>query len=119
METSEPFKVHLSTKAKAKISEDIYVKKSPIHGDGLFAKNDIEKDTTIHYTHIKHIKYGLINLIPNCEYNHSKDNENCKIVTYDNRKSLVAIKDILKDEEIFVDYTKDFELEQPHSKWSK
>ena len=42
-----------------------------------------------------------------------------KIVTYDNRKSLVAIKDILKDEEIFVDYTKDFELEQPHSKWSK
>lgn len=111
--------VETTAKAKAKMSEDTHVKKSPIHGNGLFAKNDIEKDTTIHYTHIKHIKYDWINLIPNCEYNHSKDNENCKIVTYDNRKSLVAIKDILKNEEIFVDYTKDFELEQPHSEWKK
>ena len=112
METSEPFKVNLSTKAKAKISENIYVKKSPVHGDGLFAKNDIEKDTTIHYTHIKHIKYGLINLIPNCQYNHSKDNENCKIVTYDNRISLVAIKDILKAQETVKEVYMDEKIEK-------
>ena len=46
-------------------------------------------------------------------YNHSKLNENSELKTIDRAKILVTLKDIKAGEEIFVDFTKDKDLEQP------
>jgi len=49
-------------------------------------------------------------------------NENCKIKTIENEfgvryKQLFSIREIKRGEEIFVDYTKDSDLEQPQKNW--
>lgn len=110
-------KISFSANVDATISDDLCFKKSPVDGNGLFSVGKIEEGTVIHPTHFRHIKYGWINLVPNYKYNHSKINENCKIVTENNTKFLVAIRDLSPDEEIFVDYTKDLDLEQPMNGW--
>ena len=93
---------------------------SDIHGIGLFAKQDIPKNTLIHYTHSYHPRYkSWINLVPNCKYNHSKKNENCEIVTEDKAMKMVTSKDISGGEELLVDYTKNETLEQPQEEWAK
>ena len=65
-----------------------------------------------------------INITPNCLYNHSIVNENCKIKTITNEygvkyKQMFALRDIKEGEEIFVDYTKDSDLEQPQRNWKE
>jgi len=116
---TDKVKVCHTLKLSHEMSKNLHIKKSDVHGKGLFAKDDIKKDCMIQATHVKNKKYGVINLVPNSDYNHSKDNENCKIVTDSNIKSLFAIRDISKDEEILVDYNKDFDLEQPKPDWIK
>tara|TARA_A100001201_G_scaffold98282_1_gene84713 strand:+ start:132 stop:545 length:414 start_codon:yes stop_codon:yes gene_type:complete len=111
-------KVCHTLKLNHEMSKNLHIKNSDIHGKGLFAKYNIKKDCVIQPTHVKNKKYGVINLVPNSDYNHSKDNENCKIITDNNIKYLVATKDINEGQEIFVDYTKDFDLEQPGTAWS-
>tara|TARA_R110000824_G_scaffold401660_1_gene613451 strand:+ start:1583 stop:1921 length:339 start_codon:yes stop_codon:yes gene_type:complete len=104
-------------------------KQSPIHGNGIFAIEDIQKHTELFETHLLDEPLW-INIKPNCSYNHSKDNENCSSVTKNvphivdgnelpakRIKFLVALSDIKKGEELFVDYTKDRDLEQPHQGW--
>ncbi len=108
------------------------LKKSLVHGNGIFATKDIKKHTTLFETHILDEPISLpmwINIKPNCSYNHSKDNENCSSVTrsisYVNGeevparqiKFLVTLRDIKKGEELLVDYTKDRDLEQPQDGW--
>ena len=100
------------------LGELVCLKDSGVHGIGLFAKQNILKDTLIHYTHIYHPRYkDWINLVPNCKYNHSKENENCEIVTEDKAMKMVASKDISESEELLVDYTKNKILEQPQEEW--
>jgi len=96
-------------------------KQSPCHGDGLIAEENIEADTFVWNTHLTfpEIKGLWINITPNCLYNHSKKYENCKIVTSGDVKSLYTIKKIKAGEELFIDYTKDRELEQPEEQWEK
>ena len=105
------------------------LKKSPIHGNGIFATEDIKKHTTLFETHVLD-EPMWINIKPNCSYNHSKDNENCSSVTRSissiidgeeiptrQIKFLVTLCDIKKGEELLVDYTKDPDLEQPQEGW--
>ena len=102
------------------LGELVCLKDSNIHGIGLFAKQNILKDTFIHYTHGYHRRYkDWINLVPNCKYNHSKENENCEIVIEDKVIKMVASKDIREGEELLVDYTKNEILEQPQEEWIK
>jgi SET domain-containing protein len=93
-------------------------KKSFCEGSGLIADKDIEPNTFVFITHARHPKLRMwVNITPNCLYNHSKEKENCKIVTVKNAKNLHTIKEVEKGQELFVDYTKDMDLEQPKENW--
>ena len=94
---------------------------SDCHGKGLIANEDIPKGRFIHVTHVWTSKYNTwANVKPNCMYNHSKKKENSLSKTIDdNTKILVALKDIMAGEEIFVDFTKDKDLEQPEEDWKE
>jgi hypothetical protein len=98
------------------------VKKSPIHGNGIFATQNIPTGTSLFQTHRLNIgnlvRGKWINIKPNCMYNHSI-NANCKSVTTSRHKLLVSIGDIKRGEEFLVDFTKDKDLEQPQEGWSE
>jgi hypothetical protein len=122
------------------------VQKSPIQGSGLFATEDIGEGVTLFQTHYRK-KTGLScethtarwhNMSPNCQYNHSKKNANCRSKTISTHecpecghvkqhceasgpgaKVLVTLREIQKGEELLVDYTKDLDLEQPEEGWSE
>tara|TARA_Y100000310_G_scaffold80480_1_gene77127 strand:- start:838 stop:1203 length:366 start_codon:yes stop_codon:yes gene_type:complete len=94
---------------QSELGEFVYLKDSNIQdaGVGLFAKENIPKDTFIHYTHAYHIKYkDWINLTPNNKYNHSKTEENCEVVRDNKVMKMVTLRDIYEGEELLVDYTK-------------
>ena len=123
--------LHAQPTVKGKPHDSVEVKDSPVHGVGLFAKEDIKKDTILHITHI-HLGHelfvkilqpgtGWLNVFPNNLVNHSKENENCHIVIKDKTKELVTLTEIIQGEELFVDYTKDQEggFEQPQEDWKE
>ena len=101
------------------LSDLVKLSSSNIEGIGLVAAQFIKKKTSIQRTHFFLIDAGWLNLMPNCQYNHSIKNENCEIVTHENTKYLVSLRDIEVGEEILVDYTKDGDLEQPQAGWDK
>jgi len=92
---------------------------SSVEGIGLLAAQFIKKGTDIQRTHFFIDSMGWLNLMPNCQYNHSAKNKNCEIITREGTKYLVSLKDIEIGEEILVDYTKDNDLEQPQGGWKK
>jgi len=98
----------------------VVFEKSECHGKGLIAEQDIPRGKILHVTQTWSYKHNIwINIKPNCMYNHSKLNENSQIKTIDKAKVLVASKDIKAGEEIFVDFTKDKDLEQPEGDWKQ
>lgn len=108
------------------MNENVQLSTSSIHGNGLFSRSDIKRDTLLHVTHVHKelVDYvdspcNWVNLIPNNQYNHSKEKENCKVLTDGLTKAIVTIRDISAGEELLVDYTKDADLEQPRTNWSK
>jgi SET domain-containing protein len=103
--------------AKGELSEMVYQDNSPIHGLGLFAKEDISSNTFIHETHAW-IKFAgtYVNLKPNNLYNHSI-HANCKTVKTGNIVRLESITSIKKGDELLVDYNKASELETPQKDW--
>ena len=115
------YPIHFQVNAKSSLPDCINLKKSSVHGLGLFATERITKGTTIHTTHFKHPPDGWINLVPNCRYNHSEVNENCEIITLESPqiKQIRSLVDIPEGQELFVDYTKDPDLEQPIESWEK
>ena len=95
---------------------------SPCEGRGLIANTDLPSGTEIHVTHAwSEVVNDWVNLKPNCSYNHSKVNENCVVETIScpRHKMLITLRDISKGEELFVDYTKDTDLEQPQEGWKE
>tara|TARA_B100000579_G_C22740594_1_gene808903 strand:- start:271 stop:579 length:309 start_codon:yes stop_codon:yes gene_type:complete len=99
-----------------------YVDKSEIHGNGIFASQDIAKGELITKTHYYHKGFRLwVNIKPDCMYNHSIKNANCESITKKSRlnasKYLHAIKRIKKNEELLVNFFKDLDLEQPETDW--
>ena len=104
---------------RSSLSDMVKLAASSVEGIGLLAAQFIKKGTNIQRTHFLIEDMGWINLMPNCQYNHSIKNENCEIVTREDTKYLVSLRDIEVGEEILVDYTKDNDLEQPQTGWKK
>ena len=116
--------VESSSFMRSVMSEDVEFSTSNIHGKGLLVNKDVEEGSFIHVTHVHkdlcelaNCENTWINLHPNHLYNHSKKNENCKVVTEGLTKGLITTKHIPSGQELLVDYTKDKDLEQPQSGW--
>ena len=95
------------------------VQKSGIHGEGVFAAKNIAADVTLFETRVMGPAGVWVNISPNCQYNHSKKNTNCRSETRGRFKFLMTIRKIEKGEELLVDFTKDPDLEQPQEGWSE
>ena len=102
---------------RAEMADCVSIRPSKIEGIGIFANEDIEEATIIQKTHFNHKEYGWINLIPNCKFNHSNLNANCKLVENNRYKELVSLRRINKDEEILMDYNTCPEIELPEEGW--
>lgn len=85
------------------LPDSLTIKKSKLHGLGLFAEKNINKNTYLGLSHIQYID-DLIRTPLGGFYNHS-DNPNCKKIKTGNYYHLYTIKDIKKGEEITVKYT--------------
>ena len=82
------------------------VRDSKIHGLGVFATEDIPKDTILGMTHVK-VRKMIVRTPLGGLYNHS-NNPNCVKFQPTNDNSvffLTSLKDIKKGEEITVQYT--------------
>ena len=81
------------------------IKSSDIDGVGVFAKEDIPKDTNLGVTHITDDRFldGLARVDFGGFYNHS-ENPNCKSIITDEFYNLITIKDIKKGDEITATY---------------
>ena len=90
-------------------------KESPIHGEGVFATQNIPANKRLFQTHALDDDVW-INIKPNCMYNHSK-NANCESITEGGYKLLVCTVEIQTGEELLIDFTKDKDLEQPQEGW--
>ncbi len=96
------------------LPEQVTIKKSKIHGLGLFAVSDIPKGTILGMTHFKHVDYenGWLRTPLGGFYNHSNV-PNCNLVDdyfgfaeYKNSsKSLCTLRDIFLGEELTCSYT--------------
>lgn len=95
-----------------------YVDNSDLGGRGVFAKKDLKKGETIGLLHtIKkmHVDYDFTEL--GRMHNH-KDEPNCHNEKVDNKRYLVASRNIKKGEELTTDYRLQPDLEQPKD-WFK
>lgn len=98
------------------------LKKSNIHGKGIFSNIDLKKGQNLFATHRASLSFSVekttmwTNLSPNFLYNHSHD-PNCASITKGKIKYLTTLRDIFAGEELLVDYTQDLDLEQPQSDW--
>lgn len=101
----------------ATMADSVSIRKSDIHGVGIFADIDIQTGTIIHKTHLRDKNYGWINFIPNSKYNHSISKANCELTQKGETKELVSIKYIKKDQEILVDYNQCSEIQPPEKDW--
>ena len=75
------------------------LKRSDVHGKGIFASKDIGANAVLFETHRKTsgaLKWA--NLIPNCSYNHSSS-PNCQSLTLGDFKYLVTLVEIKEGEE--------------------
>ena len=79
------------------------IKKSEIHGLGLYSLTEIPKDTTIGMTHVE-VENDLIRTPLGGFLNHS-DNPNCERKQHNKRWFLKTIKNIDKDEELTLEYS--------------
>ncbi|MEK9993363.1 MAG: SET domain-containing protein [Hydrogenophilales bacterium] len=81
------------------------IKKSPIHGLGLFAIEEINKNTLLGITHIKDDRFlhGYIRTPLGGFFNHSIS-PNCKAIYDEDLIKLKTIKNISINEELTVNY---------------
>ena len=96
--------------------KNIYVGNSEIHGKGLFSTDGLQEGDIIGDSHVPYDRVWYQVFPIGLFYNHSKE-PNCVIKTEDNVNLLIANRDIDKDEELIVDYTKQLYLEQPQEDW--
>ena len=105
--------------------KNIQVKKSKIHGKGIFAINDIKKNNIIEICNILEVKRRKVKGIFNdyvfkkskkksflalgygSLYNHADDN-NAIVQLQNDILYIIAVKDIKKGEEIFINYGDDY-----------
>jgi len=94
----------------------VYHNKSHIHGIGVFTPVNLKGGDTIGVSHAYYD--GFWYMTTHGYYNHS-ESPNCVIGTRDNINLIIAKVDIMKGEEITVDYREQPELEQPKEDWLK
>ena len=92
----------------------IYHHKSHIHGVGVFTPVDLKKGYIIGVSHARYD--GFWYMTTHGYYNHS-ESPNCIIETKDNINLIIAKVDIMRGEEITVDYREQPYLEQPKEDW--
>ncbi len=83
---------------------DYYIKSSDIHGKGSFAKNDIKKGSKEIGLTNKDQKNNIYFYSDLGMYTNHNKNSNLEIVVEGDKFYFVAVKDIKKDEELFLDY---------------
>lgn len=101
------------------LPDNLTIKESPIHGLGVFTKEDIETETVLHcYTHLLIKEPRIDNELHRVNFggfiNHDK-NPNCTltmVLEYNNNRKksyykLKTLKNIKAGEEITLDYTKE------------
>ena len=92
------------------LPDSLTIRRSPIHGLGLFATCDIASgiDLGIAHVHIMDFPQGYCRTPLGGFYNHS-DEPNCKLIDSDTMifyiKRLVTIKDVKEGDEITCRYT--------------
>lgn len=86
------------------LPKELFIGFSDIEGNGVFASEEIAKDTNLGISH-KLVDNELIRLPLGGFINHDKE-ENCTLIQKDNNFYLYTIKDIEVDEELVIDYNK-------------
>ena len=94
----------------------VYHHKSHIHGIGVFTPMNLKKGDTVGVSHAYYD--GFWYMTTHGYYNHS-ESPNCIIETRDNINLIIAKVDIMRGEEITVDYREQSYLEQPKEDWVK
>ena len=86
-------------------STNVYLKESPIHGMGLYAKEDIEKGHVFGITHVSDYEFedGYIRTPLGGFFNHSED-PNCEAYIEGRYIKLKTIKEVKKYEELTAHY---------------
>ena len=92
----------------------VYHHKSHIHGVGVFTPMNLKIGDVIGVSHAYYD--GFWYMTTHGYYNHS-ENSNCIIETRDNINLIIAKVDIMRGEEITVDYREQPYLEQPTGDW--
>ena len=89
------------------LSSSLTIKRSPIHGLGLFAITEISSQTDLGVSHVKddRFSHGYIRTPLGGFFNHSKK-PNCEAVYDGDLIKIIALTDINFGDEITVDYTK-------------
>tara|TARA_Y100001963_G_scaffold121626_1_gene170362 strand:+ start:626 stop:922 length:297 start_codon:yes stop_codon:yes gene_type:complete len=96
--------------------KNIYVGNSAIHGRGIFTTDGLKKGDVVGVSHVSYDRVWYQVFPIGIFYNHSSE-PNCVVNTDDNVNLVVANRDIEKNEELTVDYTKQLHLEQPRGDW--
>ena len=94
----------------------VYHHKSHIHGVGVFTPMNLKVGDVIGVSHAYYD--GFWYMTTHGYYNHS-ESPNCIIETRDNINLIIAKVDIMRGEEITVDYREQPFLEQPEEDWVK
>ena len=94
----------------------VYHNKSHIHGIGVFTPVNLKRGDTVGISHAYYDKFWY--MTTHGYYNHS-ESPNCIIETKNNINLIIANVDIMRDEEITVDYREQSYLEQPSGDWIK
>lgn len=92
--------------------DGVEIRKSKIHGFGLFATKEIEAHRELGITHIADNRFpdGYIRTALGSYANHSRM-PNMKGIKKDDTYSFITIKVVAKDEELLVDYS-DFNYDE-------
>ena len=94
----------------------VYHHKSHIHGIGVFTPVNLKRGDTIGISHAHYD--GFWYMTTHGYYNHS-ESPNCIVETRDNINLIIAKVDIMRGEELVVDYREQSYLEQPEKDWVK
>lgn len=94
-------------------NEKYYVSDSDIHNKGVFAKQNLKKGDEIGLLHTINELYSDYSFEELGHYHNHSNKPNCHNKLIDNKRYLVASKDIKKGDELTTDYTLQPDLEQP------
>ena len=94
----------------------VYHDKSHIHGIGVFTPMNLKVGDVVGVSHAYYD--GFWYMTTHGYYNHS-ESPNCVVETRDNINLIITKVDIMRGEELTVDYREQKFLEQPEEGWVK